>query len=170
MSICFRIATKSDVPNVASILTECSEYVQNMGMGKMWPIPFPEDQVASTIDKNETWVVERVGTEQIAATFRLVWSDPIFWGSQPPVAGYLHKLAVRRAFAHQDMGTRIVEFAEEQVRQRGREYLRLDCMASNSFIVSYYQARGFRPVKLLVMNICGEVQGIKLMEKLLTGD
>lgn len=131
----------------------------------MWPIPFPKEQVASTINQKETWVVENIETERIVATFRLVWSDPIFWGPQPPVAGYLHKLAVGRAFAHQGIGPKIMDYVQGLVRQKGREYLRLDCIASNHFIMNYYKARGFRPVRVLNMNLDRKVHLVQMMEK-----
>lgn len=134
-----------------------------------WPIPFPKEEVASIVDQGEAWVVEKGGdgnnNQEIVATFRLVWSDPVFWGEQPPIAGYLHKLAVKRAFSHQGIGTRILELAQNQVTQNGRNYLRLDCVASNSYIVGYYKAHGFKPIKVVKIKLPAGVETIQLMEK-----
>src|SRR5205823_916179 len=63
-------------------------------------------------------------------TITLRWEDPAFWGEQPPVAGYVHAIAVRRAFA--GLGPKMLEWAEEQVRGSGRGLVRLDCRTDTS--------------------------------------
>jgi ribosomal protein S18 acetylase RimI-like enzyme len=134
-----------------------------LGQANWWPIPFPKDQVAASVNRKEVFVVEK--EDEIVATFSLIWSDPKFWGSQPSPAGYLHKLAVSRAFAHQGIGEKILVWAEDYVSQSGRSFLRLDCQASNPFIVAYYQAHGFRKVRIVNIPLDGENLLFQLMEK-----
>lgn len=165
-SLGFRIATKEDTPRIAEILTDCAQYVKNLGVQSGWPVPFSEEQVTETIEEKEIFVVEK--ENQIVATFRLIWSDPMFWGTQPPIAGYLHKLEVSRAFAHQGIGRKILTWVEDLVSQEGRRYVRLDCIASNAYIVNYYKDEGFHPVKILSLNIDGNILTVQLMEKAVT--
>jgi protein-tyrosine phosphatase len=82
---------------------------------------------------------------ETVATFALLWDDPAFWGEQPPDAGYVHALAVRRAYAGRGLGERLLDWAEAQAAAAGRGYLRLDCMSDNAVLREYYERLGFEP-------------------------
>ena len=163
MALQYRIATKQDVPKIAQILTDCATHFTNRGIVSWGPIPFPEEIVAETVERKETYVVER--EDETVATFRLVWSDPTLWGVQPPVAGYLHKFAVGRRFAHQGIGPSILRWVEDQVAKNGRFFLRLDCQAHNESIITYYIEHGFKRVKIAHIILGGNVRNVQLLEK-----
>ena len=57
------------------------------------------------------------------ATFTLLLDDPKFWGERPPDAVYLHKLAVRRAYAGRGLGARIVDWVDGEARRLGRPFV-----------------------------------------------
>ena len=76
---------------------------------------------------------------------RALWSDPAFWGERPPDAGYVHAIAVRRAYAGRELGKRLLDWAEGRATESGREYLRLDCMTDNENLRAYYERLGFEP-------------------------
>ena len=78
------------------------------------------------------------------ATFSLLESDSIYWPSAGDDALYLHRFAVRRDAA--GAGRRAVAWAIEEARRRGREYVRLDCLAENPGIRRYYESFGFAAV------------------------
>ena len=59
-------------------------------------------------------------------------------------AGYLHRLAVRRAAA--GLGARLLAWTGTAVRERGRGLLRLDCPADNTPLRAYYDRARFRHV------------------------
>jgi ribosomal protein S18 acetylase RimI-like enzyme len=126
-----RDARREDVELVGRILDEAEE----------WPRPFPREELAVRIDRDELFVVDLDG--EPAATFTLLWDDTPFWGEQPPDAAYLHKLAVRPAFRGGGLGARIVEWVERRVEAAGRSYLRLDCLRDNLGIRGYYERLGF---------------------------
>jgi GNAT superfamily N-acetyltransferase len=126
-----RAAGPDDVEAVAEILDE----------GKVWPRPFPRDELAERIDRDELFVVDVDG--EPAATFTLLWDDPSFWGERPPDAAYLHKLAVRSPFRGRGLGAHIVEWADRRAAEAGRAYLRLDCLRDDPGIRGYYERLGF---------------------------
>src|SRR6266516_7501926 len=68
---------------------------------------------------------------------------PIYWGDRPPDAFYVHKLAVRRDRAGRGIGAAIVEWANAEAAEAGREFLRLDCLGDNAGIRGYYEELGF---------------------------
>jgi ribosomal protein S18 acetylase RimI-like enzyme len=123
-----------------SILDEATAYVATLGHDQ-WPVPFPQDELAERIERGELYLVEVDG--EPAATVTLLWDDPFFWGTQPPDAAYVHKLAIRRVFAGRGLGEAIVEWADRQAAAAGRRYLRLDCMRDNDRIRRYYERLGF---------------------------
>jgi GNAT superfamily N-acetyltransferase len=129
-----------DVPVVAGMLDEATAFVRTMGRDQ-WPVPFPQDELRQRIDRDELYVVD-LGDEP-AATFTLLLDDPKFWGERPPDAVYLHKLAVRRAFAGRGLGVRVVEWVGEEAARRGRAFVRLDCQRDLPGIRRYYERLGF---------------------------
>lgn len=159
----FRPAVDQDVPEIATLLTEAAEYAKRREGFEGWPIPFPAEEVRDAIRRDENYVID-VGT-RIAATFCLSWSDRAFWGDQPPIAGYVHKLAVRRAFAHQGLGRKALEWVVDRARAAGRTRVRLDCHAGNRYLVAFYESLGFRPVRTVELATSGRLRPYLLMER-----
>ena len=135
-----RRATSDDVPLVAEMVDEATAYVGMKGYDQ-WPAPFPQDELRDRVGRGELYVVEVDG--EPAATFTLLLDDPFFWGERPPDAVYLHKLAVRRAFAGRALGERIVEWIVVEAAARGRDFVRLDCHRDIAWIRCYYERLGF---------------------------
>jgi GNAT superfamily N-acetyltransferase len=131
-------ARPEELDVVVDVLSESARWLRSRGIDQ-WPDPFPADRVDASIARGETYLV-RVGGE-VAGTVTLRWADPHFWGEQPPVAGYVHALAVRREFA--GLGAKVLEWASQQVRQAGRTLLRLDCLSENRGLRQYYERHGF---------------------------
>jgi GNAT superfamily N-acetyltransferase len=89
-----------------------------------------------------------------AATMLLQTSDPIYWPDDAPGdALYVHKVAVRRAFASRDWLTRLLEFATTAARGRAIGRLRLDTILRPR-LKSMYERHGFITIveKPLVRN------------------
>jgi len=127
---------------VAGILDEAALWLESRGFGQ-WPRPFPADRIRAGMT---------VGTCYLAwdgpapvGTFSLQPADPAFWGERPHeppnYAMYLHRLAVRRS--HRGLGRSLLDFAQLLTRRSGAVCLRLDCMAANPRIRSYYETAGF---------------------------
>ena len=140
-----RLATNDEVPVIAAILDEATAYVRTKGSDQ-WRVPFPQDELRERVARRELYIVQVDG--EPAATFTLLLEDPFFWGKRPADAVYLHKLAVRRAFAGRKFGERLVEWIVADAAARGREFVRLDCQRDLPGIRAYYERLGFE--------LCGE--------------
>jgi ribosomal protein S18 acetylase RimI-like enzyme len=140
-----RQARSEDIDEIVATLTEAARWLLERGI-EQWPDPFPHDRVERLVGRGEFFVARLDG--EPAGSLVLRWSDPSFWGERPEDAGYVHALAVRRAYAGQELGARLLEWAEARVAEAGREFLRLDCMAENAALRGYYERLGFEP--------CGE--------------
>lgn len=141
MELEVRPAGSEDVDIVVEILSEAARWVIEKGFPQ-WPDPFPPGVVEEALARGELFVALAAG--EIVGTLTLQWEDPRFWGRQPPVACYVHRLAVRRDRAGRGIGERLLEWADRETASRGRAYLRLDCVAANRGMSAYYEALGFR--------------------------
>ena len=135
-----RLAEPPDIPLVAEMLDEATAFVATFGYDQ-WPVPFPQEELTQRILQRELYVVEV--DDEPAATFTLLWDDPFFWGERPPDAVYLHKLAVRRAFAGRRLGERIVEWVDATAAAAGRSFVRIDTQRDDPGIRRYYERLGF---------------------------
>lgn len=140
-----RSARPGDLPAVLELLAAAGRWAAGRGEFNPWPDPFPEAIVRPNLERGELYVAERPAVGPIA-TITLQWSDPKFWGVQPPVAGYVHRFAIDRRWAGQGLGDRLLDWAAAQSVARGRDLLRLDCSAENQRLHTYYRSRGFHRV------------------------
>jgi GNAT superfamily N-acetyltransferase len=58
-------------------------------------------------------------------------------------AGYVHRLAVVRAHAGRGLGSRLLDWADEQVWARDRTWLRIDVVTDYRRLRRYYESAGF---------------------------
>jgi GNAT superfamily N-acetyltransferase len=140
----FRVAAPADVRVVAEILTEAGDWEVSMGFPTPWPRPFPAAELQPSCTRGELYLVEDSDNETVG-TITLQWADVPFWGEQPPEAGYIHRLAIRRAHGGQGVGRQMIEWAAEKTKAQGRWKLRLDCTQSGE-LHQYYRSLGFVPV------------------------
>ncbi|KAF8957229.1 hypothetical protein BGZ46_002221 [Entomortierella lignicola] len=86
-------------------------------------------------------------TTNIIGTFTLNYTDPfdeMLWKDiveDWTDAVYLHRLVVEREYKGFGLGPKALMFAEQEGLRRGKHYLRLDCMADNKLLKTYYRER-----------------------------
>ena len=136
-----RSAHHDDADTVARLLDEATVWVGELGFSQ-WSLPFPRDELAAAIERGEVYLVEGEDGEAVA-TVTILLDDPQYWPDHPPDALYVHKLAVRRDRAGRGIGAAIVEWANAEAAEAGRDFLRLDCLGDNAGIRDYYEGLGF---------------------------
>jgi len=137
-------ADRSQVGLVLAVLDEAAAWLYAAGV-QQWPLRFKPEWVRSDIEQGRTWLAWANG--EPVATITLGWSDPL-WEPADESGGYVHRLAVRRDAA--GLGVFLLQWASTRVRRRNRQFLRLDCVAANDRLRSYYEQIGFLH--------CGEVE------------
>jgi len=145
-----RRAHHEDANTVAGLLDEATVWVNELGFSQ-WPLPFPRDELAGAIDRGEVYVVEAEDGEAVG-TVTILLDDPLYWPDSPPDALYVHKFAVRRDRAGRGIGAAIVEWANAEAAEVGRDFLRLDCLGDNPGIRDYYENLGFEHCGDLVLD------------------
>ena len=87
---------------------------------------------------------------QCACAFILQWSDSEYWKNSPKYqAAYLHKLCVRREFAHREMTKSVVDAIKKICRDRSIKYIRLDTRLDEKVIRKIYLDAGFKIVNII---------------------
>jgi GNAT superfamily N-acetyltransferase len=133
---------REDVDEIVDVLSEAARWLISRGI-RQWPDPFPRDRVAALVERGDFYLARLDG--ETVGTVALMWNDPAFWGERPADAGYVHALAVRRAWAGRGFGGQLLDWADTRVVAAGRVYLRLDCPAVNATLRRYYERLGFEP-------------------------
>lgn len=141
MALNINLAKPDELPLVMEILGEAAAWLMEIGYDQ-WPSP-PNvhwwRRMAAAIERQEVYIVGKA--KESHGIVRLTWFDD-YWPDDD-LDGYVHSLAIRPKMRGQAVGGQILDWAVEQVRQRGKQFLRLDCLASNGRLCRYYEEQGF---------------------------
>ncbi len=135
-----RSASLDEVDEVLDLLSAAAEWMTARGYTN-WPARFSPRLISRSASNGDLYLAEADGV--VIATITLQWTDETFWGNAEPDAGYVHRVAVRRSHAGRGIGHQLLDWASEQVRARGRDWLRLDVISDNAPLRTYYEAAGF---------------------------
>ncbi len=134
-------ATVADLEAVIAIYEELARWLAGRGIDQWQPGTYTQEWARHNIEDDEVYLAYLAG--EPVGKFTLVWVDSEVWGKCPPVAGYVHGLAVRRSAAGRGLGAWMLDQAAGRIAQAGRTYLRLDCLANNKALRTYYERLGF---------------------------
>lgn len=137
-----RIAQVCDVPVITSVLEEVAQWMSASGR-TLWS---GAEISAERILRDASNGLFRIAFDgaQAAGVMKFELEDAYFWPEVPEgTSGYVHKLAVRRAWAKQGVSTQLLSHAVDQARQFGRAHLRLDCVADRQALRNLYEVFGF---------------------------
>jgi GNAT superfamily N-acetyltransferase len=131
-------ATPAEVGDVLAVLDEAAARLRASSV-EQWPDRFEPAWVEPAIDRGETWLARLDGA--VAGTITLDWEDPL-WSDREGPAGYVHRMAIRRSAT--GLGAALLDWAAATSQALGFPYLRLDCVASNHRLRTYYESQGFQ--------------------------
>ncbi|MGZ4546910.1 MAG: GNAT family N-acetyltransferase [Blastococcus sp.] len=137
-------ARHEDVAVLHGLREAAARWQRQRGIEQWSPGEVTADDISAQVAAGE-WFVSR-DDQAVRAACRLVWSDVAVWGERPGDAGYVHGLVVDRARAGTGLGRHLLSWAGGRARDRGRPFLRLDCVQTNERLRDYYRALGFREV------------------------
>ncbi|MBN2351749.1 MAG: GNAT family N-acetyltransferase [Spirochaetales bacterium] len=136
------VFSSGDVDNALLIMKEAAQWLADAGRPLWQPEDFSKDNILKENNEDDFRVGYESG-EPVAAMI-LKWSDPDFWpDAKPNESGFIHKLAVRRAYAGKGYAAGMIKCAEDECRGRGISRLRLDCAADRLKLRRLYEDLGF---------------------------
>lgn len=147
-------ATEDNVTEITAVLNSATQYKIAHGDVAWGTRGWAEKNVMGTLSTSDVYVIKK--NEEIVGTFALQWEDEQYWGAQPTVAGYIHRLAIKDGFRGKGIGEFAINWSVEKVVSENREYLRLDCDANNSSLCAYYEKQKFTRVGIKPMPEYGD--------------
>jgi protein-tyrosine phosphatase len=142
-ALSIRLATEGDIEPLLELLAAGARYAQSHGVD-MWPERFETALLQGDIGRGELYIAHE--GDLLVATFTHTFSDPPVWGEDDGRASYIHRLAVGPDRRGSGLGHRLLAWAGETGRGRGRELLRLDTLQENARLRAWYEASGFTHV------------------------
>ncbi|MEI8063824.1 MAG: GNAT family N-acetyltransferase [Verrucomicrobiota bacterium] len=138
-----RQAKPQDSENVAGILREAAQWLEQRGMALWRADELLSSRIAADVAAGLFFIAECDGEAAGVVKFQL--EDALIWPDVPQTqSAFVHRLAIRRRFAGGGISSALLSWAVQHARSLGRSYLRLDCGASRPRLRRVYEQFGFR--------------------------
>jgi GNAT superfamily N-acetyltransferase len=139
------ITFRSDQPHVAiAILREVAQWLADRDETLWNAHDLTADNLVNEFTRNNLIVL--YVDDEPAATFILQWLSPLYWpDADPGTSGFIHKLAIRRSFAGQNLFADVVSYCRTECQKRGISLLQLETDATRPKLMQFYERYGFRP-------------------------
>lgn len=135
-----------DFEPIFGLLLANATWLHERGI-EQWPVDWMEGQ------REEIRIAVEIGRFFVAlheghavAVVELRDEPEALWSYDRVNSLYIHKLAVDRRFSGKGIGRQLLNRIQLLAQERGYTYMRLDCVANNSWLKNYYCASGFTPV------------------------
>ena len=137
-----RQATRKDAEIVSDVLSEAARWLEERGVSLWRNDELSASHIAADVEAGQFFLAECDG--QAAGVVKFQLEDELFWPDVPPdESAFVHRLAVRRAFAGGDVSKALLEWAVERASSLNRRFVRLDCDASRAKLKAFYEEFGF---------------------------
>lgn len=138
-----------EVDEAISIMKEVAAWGRSRGFRVWLDEWLTSEKLITEEAQPENFFVGKINDKLVCA-FILQWKDCEFWASSPVYeAAYMHKLCVRREFAHMDMTKRIANQIVLECKKRGIKYIRLDTALDEKVVRKIYLKAGFKIVDII---------------------
>jgi GNAT superfamily N-acetyltransferase len=141
--VAVRIAVPFEASDVIAVLREAATWLERRGLPLWTEAELDAETIGADVAAGHYAVA--VVAAHIVGTARLTWDDALFWpDAAAGEAGYVHRLAVRRAHAGGLVSRALLDWAAAETAVAGRRFLRLDCDAERAQLRALYERFGFR--------------------------
>ena len=141
-----RLAQKSDLDRVLQITRLCASEMESRKIFQ-WNQHYPDRQsFVNDINNSELYVYciqdMVIGCVSICAFMDEVYNK-VSWKTDGKNSVYIHRLAVDPKHQKQGIGSKLMDFAENESKLRGFESIRLDTFSQNIVNQNFYEKRGY---------------------------
>lgn len=132
------------VQEAISVMKEVAEWGRNKGFNIWLDEWLTPEELITEKTKPQNFCIGKINNRTVCA-FILQNSDVTYWGNRlSNEAVYLHKLCVKREFAHREIAKSIVEAIRTECRNNGVKYIRLDTGLDEKVVRKIYLRIGFK--------------------------
>ncbi|MFS0690170.1 GNAT family N-acetyltransferase [Sporosarcina sp. 179-K 8C2 HS] len=139
-----RKATEQEAPIIIALLKEVAACLKKNGINQ-WGYLLEggeDEEIRQAIRDSATYVACQ--DDEVVATFTLYsqqskWDQHVWGSEEDREVLYLHRLAVRPQYMKSGIGSDILSWIDENVYKT----IRLDCVAHNLKLCTYYEENGF---------------------------
>ncbi|MGI1679849.1 MAG: GNAT family N-acetyltransferase [Cellvibrionaceae bacterium] len=143
MELKLKQVSKDEESVVFNVLKENAVWLLSLGI-EQWPLEWLESirrEINLSIKSGNYFFAlldnEVVGVVEVLAEPESIWKYDI----SPSI--YIHKLAIKRKFCGLNIGSQIISKLWSISKEKDKEFIRLDCVATNLKLRSYYEKNGF---------------------------
>lgn len=141
------LATYEETEQIIMLLKQVAEWLKANGIDQ-WDFSESSgnnENIKQSIQNQETYSVKK--DEEMIATFTLTqkqspW-DKWLWGDKQDHAVYLHKFALAQLEIGSGLGKELLQWIEQDTKQKGFNTVRLDCIENNIKLNQFYTRCGY---------------------------
>ena len=138
-----KLAQKADVPEILKIIKQrCDWFAENhINQWGSWYYEevYDEKYFLQAMKNFSLYVVKN--ENEVVGAFLLKYESETYWKDKEK-AVYLDHFVTK--LGNPKLGEEILNFIQKLAKEKGLDYLRLECMRSNPKINKYYQNHGFQ--------------------------
>ena len=133
-----------DIPQIIQWFDDSVAYQERKG----YPTWGNYDKDAIARDIQDKLQFKAVNENGIGIVFSAIYRDKVIWREMDKGQSiYLHRIVVNPAFKGQKLFGVVLDWAKDQVKQKGLKNVRLDTWVNNPTIIAYYQSFGFEIIE-----------------------
>src|SRR4030095_836080 len=130
-----------DSDKILSLYQSARDLQMQKGM-IIWPI-FEKGFIEKEINEQRQWKL--VIDDIIACNWAITFSDKEIWGEKDKNDSiYIHRIATNPIFRGNRYIDKIVMWAKEYAKQKGKRFVRLDTLGNNTRLIEHYTSAGFQ--------------------------
>jgi ribosomal protein S18 acetylase RimI-like enzyme len=141
-NLIFRPATLADLDVTFEVYRQvCLWLYDTLSITNQWDREPVREEIRELVNSGELYLVLR--QNEVAGVFKLNEKDH-HWADDGS-ALYVHAFAVNRKFKGLGIGQAMLNWAADEGRRRGKQFMRLDCMNENARLKQVYLDAGMEP-------------------------
>ncbi|OBQ55793.1 GNAT family N-acetyltransferase [Tamlana sp. s12] len=149
MDLIFEQIHIKDIEAVLKLFKEAAEKISKKKVDhwQYWTNPPIEKikWVEAGIKNGEFYFIKNKDAVTIGMV-RVLDEDELYWGKKDDLSKYIHSLVVIETFEGQGIGKLVLQKIENEAKNNGFDYLRLDADSKNPKLCKYYENQGFEKV------------------------
>ncbi len=136
-----------EIPDILLLSKACASYMISKGIYQ-WNEHYPSKEAfEKDIERKELYILE-IDNELVGMIVISTFMDeeylPIEWLTPNQNNNYIHRLAVHPDFQGKGYAQQLMDFAENDTKEKGFASVRLDTFSQNKRNQKFYETRGYQ--------------------------